>query len=133
MCALSTAHFEGTTPTRYSRRGRIPGSVSLPAQDFLADDGRLLTGPRLSASVDLPDRNTGPVILYCGGGISASLCALALTVVGVDSLVMYDGSLEEWTADPRLPVLTGERQDLAVVVSSEAPPVTASNGTSPLR
>ncbi|MFH8800934.1 sulfurtransferase [Streptomyces sp. NPDC017936] len=108
VCALGTAQFEGTAPTRYSRRGRIPHSVSLPAKDFLGLDGRLVTGPRLSAHADrLPGRNTGPVVLYCGGGISASLCALALTLAGTDALVMYDGSLEEWTADPELPVLTG--------------------------
>lgn len=108
VCALGAAHFEGTTSTRYSRRGRIPGSVSLPAQDFLDGDGRLLADAGLSArAARLPDRNAGPVVLYCGGGISASLSALALTLAGVDSLVMYDGSLEEWTADPALPLLTG--------------------------
>ncbi|MFG3091715.1 sulfurtransferase [Streptomyces antibioticus] len=109
VCALGVPHFEGTTPTRYSRRGRIPGSVSLPAQDFLDGDGRLLTAPDLAARASrLPDGGAGPVVLYCGGGISASLDALALTLAGVDPLVMYDGSLEEWTADPELPLVRGK-------------------------
>ncbi len=110
VCALGAAHFEGTTPTRYSRRGRIPGSVSLPAQDFLDGDGRLLPAPDLAARASrLPDGGAGgPVVLYCGGGISASLDALALTLAGVDPLVMYDGSLEEWTADPELPLVRGK-------------------------
>ncbi|MER6672797.1 rhodanese-like domain-containing protein [Streptomyces sp. NPDC000983] len=102
VCALSAAHFEGTTPTRYSRRGRIPGSVNLPAQDLLDTDGRLDVD-----AIRLPDRAEGPVVLYCGGGISASLAALGLTLTGVESLVVYDGSLEEWTADPALPLLAG--------------------------
>ncbi|MFK0172203.1 sulfurtransferase [Streptomyces sp. NPDC090306] len=108
VCALSAEHFEGTTPTRYSRRGRIPGSVSLPAQPVLGPAGTIRTDPELAAYADrLPVRREGPVILYCGGGISASLGALALTLAGVGELALYDGSLEEWTADPARRVLTG--------------------------
>ncbi|MET7683261.1 rhodanese-like domain-containing protein [Streptomyces sp. NPDC005423] len=108
VCALSTEHFEGTTPTRYSRRGRIPASISLPAQPALTPDGRLRTVPELVRYAEqLPGGRTNPVVLYCGGGISASLGALALTLAGVQQLSVYDGSLEEWTADPARPVLTG--------------------------
>ncbi|MGW3952310.1 sulfurtransferase [Streptomyces sp. NPDC004752] len=108
VCALSAAHFEGTTPTRYSRRGRIPGSVNLPAQAALSPGGLLLTGTQLRAYArQLPDGPKDPVVLYCGGGISATLGALALTVAGVGELAVYDGSLEEWTADPGCPVHTG--------------------------
>lgn len=108
VCALSAEHFEGTTPTRYTRRGRIPGSVGLPAQPALGPGGTVRTDAELAAYARrLPSHREGPVILYCGGGISASLGALALTLAGVGELVVYDGSLEEWTADPARPVLTG--------------------------
>lgn len=42
VCALPASGFEGTAPTRYSRRGHIPGSHSLPGRDLLDDAGRFL-------------------------------------------------------------------------------------------
>ena len=49
----------------------------------------------------------GPLILYCGGGISAAANALALTLLGRQDIAIYDGSLQEWAADARLPMTTG--------------------------
>jgi thiosulfate/3-mercaptopyruvate sulfurtransferase len=46
-------------------------------------------------------------ITYCGAGIAASSDALALTLLGVKNVAVYDGSLAEWTADPNLPMETG--------------------------
>jgi thiosulfate/3-mercaptopyruvate sulfurtransferase len=48
-----------------------------------------------------------PLVLYCGGGISAAAVALALTLVGRDNILLYDGSLQEWAADSNLPMTTG--------------------------
>ncbi|NUR67878.1 MAG: hypothetical protein HOQ47_19175 [Streptomyces sp.] len=45
-----------------------------------------------------------PVVLYCGGGISAAGAALALTLLGREDVSLYDGSLEEWSKDPALPL-----------------------------
>ncbi|QKW22348.1 sulfurtransferase [Kitasatospora sp. NA04385] len=108
VCALGTGQFEGTDPTRYTRRGRIPGSVGLPAHPVLAADGTVRpTAELASYTAGLPSAPEGPVVVYCGGGISATLLALALVLTGRDDVRVYDGSLEEWTADPDLPVLTG--------------------------
>ena len=41
------------------------------------------------------------LILYCGGGVTAAGSALALTILGVDNIAVYDGSLNEWAADAR--------------------------------
>jgi thiosulfate/3-mercaptopyruvate sulfurtransferase len=48
-----------------------------------------------------------PLILYCGGGISASVDALVLTILGRRDVSIYDGSLQEWSADPALPLELG--------------------------
>ncbi|MFF3501379.1 sulfurtransferase [Streptomyces sp. NPDC003247] len=108
VCALGREHFEGTAPTRYTRRGRIPHSVSLPARGVLTEHGDVVPDGLLKAyAAGLPADATRPVVVYCGGGISATLAALGLTLAGVEDVRVYDGSLEEWTADRTLPLLTG--------------------------
>lgn len=97
VCALSAEHFAGTIPTRYTRRGHIPRSINLSARSFLDGDGLLVPA---TTEVETP------TVIYCGGGISACLTALALTVAGHTGIQIYDGSLEEWSADPSLPLLT---------------------------
>ncbi|RLA46559.1 MAG: hypothetical protein DRQ97_07500 [Gammaproteobacteria bacterium] len=47
------------------------------------------------------------VIAYCGGGISATVDALALTLIGHDNVAVYDGSMSEWVRDESLPLITG--------------------------
>ena len=106
VCALSAELFAGTTPTRYTRRGHIPTSVSVPARALMTADGCMLPRAQLmEAAGAIPDG--GPVIVYCGGGISAAVVAQSLTIIGREDVAIYDGSLEEWSADPDLPVELG--------------------------
>jgi thiosulfate/3-mercaptopyruvate sulfurtransferase len=109
VCSLPLGSFTGAQPTRYSRRGRIPGSVSVSSRDLFGADGRLITACEVdehyaAAGVDDADDE---VLLYCGGGISAAAGALALAAIGRRAVRIYDGSLEEWSADPRSPLETG--------------------------
>ncbi|WP_405740542.1 rhodanese-like domain-containing protein [Streptomyces sp. NBC_00028] len=105
VCALPTGGFDGTAPTRYTRRGHIPASRSLPGRELLDSAGRLLPAPELAARVGAVLTTTdSPVVLYCGGGISAAGAALALTLLGRGDVSLYDGSLEEWSKDPALPL-----------------------------
>ncbi|MFI1987774.1 sulfurtransferase [Actinoplanes sp. NPDC020271] len=107
LCALNPEAYAGEVPTRYSRRGHIPGSGNLPARSLTGADGRFLPEPELRAALgDLVD-DPAPVWLYCGGGISATVVALALSAVGRTDVALYDGSLEEWSADPALPLTLG--------------------------
>lgn len=108
ICALSRELFDGTALTRYSRRGHIPGSRSFPARELFAGDGTYLQPSQLvlragAVLTDVPR----PIVLYCGGGISAAANALALTLLGERQISIYDGSLEEWAADPTLPLTSG--------------------------
>jgi thiosulfate/3-mercaptopyruvate sulfurtransferase len=109
VCGLPAGSFTGEAPTRYSRRGRIPNSVNVSSRDLFGADGTVLGAPEIVAayqaqgvSADKPE-----VLLYCGGGISASASALTLAEIGVTDVRIYDGSLEEWSSDPSLPLLTG--------------------------
>ena len=47
------------------------------------------------------------VVAYCGAGISATLDAFALTLLGSADVAVYDGSMSEWVADPALPLDRG--------------------------
>ncbi|MFF4394585.1 sulfurtransferase [Streptomyces sp. NPDC001480] len=108
VCALPPGGYDGSAPTRYSRRGHIPGSRSLPGRGLLDDTGRLLPRAELAARVGaVLGTADSPVVLYCGGGISAAGTALALTVLGRRDVSVYDGSLEEWSGDPARPLETG--------------------------
>lgn len=109
VCALSREVFSGRAITRYVRRGHIPDSVNLPARQLFAPDGRYLDPERLAMLVSQQFRTSErPLVLYCGGGISAAAEALALTLAGETQLSIYDGSLEEWASNPLLPLVTGD-------------------------
>ncbi len=107
VCALGADQFTGTAPTRYHRRGHIPTSRNVPARSLAGDDGLLRpTAALRSVLADPLGSQDRPVIVYCGGGIAASYAALGLVLAGRTAVSVYDGSLEEWTADPSLPVAT---------------------------
>lgn len=113
VCGLPAAQFTGSAPSRYSRRGRIPGSVNVSSRDLFTKDGHVRTRVELvlaydAAGVDVSEGHAGEVLLYCGGGISAAANALTLAAIGTNAVRIYDGSLEEWTADPALPLDVGE-------------------------
>jgi thiosulfate/3-mercaptopyruvate sulfurtransferase len=108
VCGLPAGSFTGADPTRYSRRGRIPGSVNVSSRDLFAADGTV-RGENELREAYLGEGVSGDeeVLLYCGGGISASANALTLAELGVTAVRIYDGSLEEWSADESLPLALG--------------------------
>jgi thiosulfate/3-mercaptopyruvate sulfurtransferase len=111
VCSLTLAQFTGSAPSRYARRGRIPGSVNVSSRDHFTAEGKVKSRVELilaydAAGVDVVDPKE-EVLLYCGGGISAAAGALALAEIGVTAVRIYDGSLEEWAADPALPLDLG--------------------------
>ncbi len=111
VCALGADQFTGEGVTRYSRRGHVPGSLNLPARDLAAGPGGLLArGPAAAAAAGILPEAEQTVLLYCGGGISASFAALGLTVAGYPHVRVYDGSLEDWSTDPARPLVGGPAQ-----------------------
>lgn len=113
VCALPHGSFTGADPSRYDRRGRIPGSVNVSSRDLFTADGHVKTRVELilaydAAGIDIAGDGDDDVLLYCGGGISAAGNALTLAAIGKKTVRIYDGSLEEWSADPTLPLEVGE-------------------------
>jgi thiosulfate/3-mercaptopyruvate sulfurtransferase len=61
------------------------------------------------AGID-PDRPPRELIATCGSGVSATVAMLALERIGVHCDGVYDGSFNEWSADPSRPVAYGDHR-----------------------
>ena len=92
--------------------GHIPGARCLPYQELVDGATGLWAAPaavaRLArdAGIDC-DRPPGELIATCGSGVSATVALLALERIGVHCAGVYDGSFNEWNADPARPVAFG--------------------------
>lgn len=105
--ALAEDVYTGDAKMSYGRKGHITGSVNVPYATLL-DQGRFLPAAALSDAL----RSGGllgpePVYAYCGGGISATIDAFALKLIGKHNVAVYDGSMSEWVRDEALPMTTG--------------------------
>jgi thiosulfate/3-mercaptopyruvate sulfurtransferase len=106
--ALSPSLHDGTSKTNYGRKGHIKGSRNVPYASLLKEDGSYRDDEELRSFYEAVGAFEKPrAICYCGGGISATMNALALTRLGHPSVAVYDGSMSEWTRDPDLPMETG--------------------------
>jgi thiosulfate/3-mercaptopyruvate sulfurtransferase len=94
---------------RYGRPGRIPGSVNVPAGQLQLGQDKVL--PDATSAAQIFERvGANPqkrIILYCGGGIAATLDAFVLHQLGYRNLTVYDNSMSEWATNPDLPIETG--------------------------
>ncbi|TPM94752.1 sulfurtransferase [Mesorhizobium sp. B2-1-3A] len=104
VCALPEGYFTGADKVG-GRGGHIPGSINIPAGSLLDAEGRFLSPEQLRTRL-APVDGASSVTLYCGGGISATVVAFALGLTGREDVKVYDGSLEEWNADPSRPLAT---------------------------
>ncbi|MFG1416941.1 sulfurtransferase [Xanthobacter sp. V0B-10] len=103
--ALSPQHFSGATPGPHGRRGRIPGSLSLPAGSLVAADNSLKPFDEIKATLDTQGiGGEADVIAYCGSGIAATVDGFVLRALGHARVRVYDGSLSEWSKDPERPL-----------------------------
>jgi len=106
--ALSPSVHSGESATNYGRKGHIAGSRNVPYAALLNADGTYRTDDELRALFAAVGALTRPrAICYCGGGISATMDALALTRLGHPAVAVYDGSMSEWSRDPQMPMEVG--------------------------
>ncbi len=108
--ALPRETHTGEAELNYGRKGHIAGSANVPFASLMERESRTF-----KAASDLRRELDGVgafdkerVITYCGGGISATLDAFALTLLGHPGVAVYDGSMSEWVKDESLPMESGD-------------------------
>lgn len=105
--ALSPGVYSGEAEHHYGRKGHIENSKNVHYDDVL-HEGCFRPADELEALFSSRGVLEKPkVIAYCGGGISATVDALALLLIGHDNVAVYDGSMSEWVRDESLPLVLG--------------------------
>lgn len=109
--ARGPGRFHGTEPEPRPgvRGGHMPGSRNLPYKT-LSDEADFCLKPL--AELGRLYRQTGidigrPVVTTCGTGVTASILALGLYLLGNESVAVYDGSWTEWGGREDVPVEVG--------------------------
>lgn len=102
------AFFKGQKKAEVAAKaGRIPGAVNLPTSWVFEKEGTFKSKDvlqSLAEGVIGKDRER-EIITYCDTGTCCPTWRFMLReVLGYKRVYLYDGSIEEWTADPSVPV-----------------------------
>jgi len=96
----------------YTREGHIPGATSLPVPWFWTFTDGIGTYKDAEVLEDMASGAVGKrmfskeIIVYCGvGGYASTLWFVLHEVSGYKNVKIFDGSAQEWTADPDAPVV----------------------------
>lgn len=104
--ALRKTLHNGTDKVDYGRPGHIINSINIPSLDLI-NKSTYLYKP-LAELKEIFEKhnvlNKDKVIVYCGGGISATNIAFVLTALNYKNITIYDASLNEWAKDNNLPM-----------------------------
>ncbi|MEE1797343.1 MULTISPECIES: sulfurtransferase [unclassified Streptomyces] len=86
--------------------GHIPGAVSAPTAENMAENGTFRPAAELAARFEALGATGRSVGVYCGSGVSAAQEVLALELAGIGA-ALYAGSWSQWSSDPDRPVAKG--------------------------
>jgi thiosulfate/3-mercaptopyruvate sulfurtransferase len=113
----SDGYFGLTQAPWEKRRGHIPTAKSLPAPwmwNLVEDKNGVITYgtykdgnvvKEIVSTVIGKDRDK-EIIVYCGlGGYASTVCYILTQVAGHKNVKFFDGSMQEWTGDPKAQVV----------------------------
>lgn len=101
VCGVPPKQFTGEDGS-----GHIPGSINVPAGRLVERESNAFLATDKLREQFGPVLNDERLVTYCNGGIAAASDALVLTLLGHGNVAIYDGSLNEWTADPLAALVT---------------------------
>ncbi len=107
--ARAPARYRGDEEPIDPVAGHIPTATNVQYEGNLDDDGRFLDPAALAARYQAAGAGgDGPVVVYCGSGVTACHDILALEVAGFGDALLYPGSWSDWST-AGFPVATGTR------------------------
>ncbi|MEJ2758063.1 MAG: rhodanese-like domain-containing protein [Anaerolineales bacterium] len=94
----SSVYTENALTQEWHDREHIPGSTCLPLTSLTPDWMTYIPEDQLLSLLDNMPYNER-IITYCGGGIAATVNAMAYLMAGQKNVAVYDGSLFEWKGE----------------------------------
>jgi thiosulfate/3-mercaptopyruvate sulfurtransferase len=99
--------IENSLPQEWHDQEHIPGSTCLPLTELTVGWDAFLPEEQLVRRLNSSGQDRC-IITYCGGGIAATLNAMAYWMAGSENVAVYDGSLYEWMGED-LPLAGADR------------------------
>ena len=99
VCTVNTL-----TPESYEA-AHIAGSSLLPCSDLMHNMTSFVPNDELASRLQKEAQHER-IITYCGGGIAATVNAMAHLLAGNENVSVYDGSMSEWVGEG-LPIVKG--------------------------
>lgn len=92
VCTVNTLNFESY------EQAHITGSSLLPCSDLMHEMAAFVSDDEIAARLK-EEAQHERIITYCGGGIAATVNAVAHLIAGNENVSVYDGSMSEWVGE----------------------------------
>lgn len=106
--ARAARRFRGEVEPIDARAGHIPGAVNRPWEDGVEAVGKWKSGSEQRRRFAGLEGREGPLVMYCGSGVTACANLFALELAGIHGAKLYPGSWSDWSSYPNHPVEQGD-------------------------